>query len=78
MPQQNPALLEERRILRMEDVMAKVGFKRSHLYYLMSKGEFPPAIRLGLRAVGWDSAEVDHWIGERIKNRVPLASASKE
>jgi prophage regulatory protein len=60
----------ERRILRLEDVEAKTGFKRAHLYTLIRKGEFPKATRLGVRAVGWDSIEVDQWIDERLKDRV--------
>ncbi len=68
---QTPALLPgERRILRLDKVEAKSGFKRAHIYSLMKKGEFPQALRLGIRAVGWDSAEVDLWISERLKNRV--------
>jgi prophage regulatory protein len=68
---QTPALSQgERRILRLDEVEAKSGFKRAHIYALMKKGEFPQALRLGVRAVGWDSAEVDHWISERLKNRV--------
>ncbi|MBN8451915.1 AlpA family transcriptional regulator [Accumulibacter sp.] len=68
---QTPALLPgERRILRLDEVEAKSGFKRAHIYSLMKKGEFPQALRLGIRAVGWDSAEVDLWISERLKNRV--------
>lgn len=67
---QTPALLPgERRILRREEVEAKTGFKRAHIYNLMKKGEFPKALRLGIRAVGWDSTEVDEWIAERLKNR---------
>lgn len=60
----------ERRILRLDEVEAKSGFKRAHIYSLMKKGEFPQALRLGVRAVGWDSTEVDLWISERLKNRV--------
>ena len=60
----------ERRILRRAEVEAKTGFKRAHIYSLMKKGEFPQALRLGVRAVGWDSTEVDLWISERLKNRV--------
>ena len=68
---QTPALLPgERRILRLDEVEAKSGFKRAHIYCLMKKGEFPQALRLGVRAVGWDSTEVDLWISERLKNRV--------
>ena len=68
---QTPALPPgERRILRLDEVEAKSGFKRAHIYSLMKKGEFPQATRLGVRAVGWDSVEVDLWISERLKNRV--------
>jgi len=61
----------ERRILRLDEVEAKSGFKRAHIYALIRKGEFPQALRLGIRAVGWDSAEVDEWISARHKDRVP-------
>ncbi|MEB1609041.1 AlpA family transcriptional regulator [Xanthomonas campestris pv. campestris] len=68
---QVPALPQgERRILRLDEVEAKSGFKRAHIYALMKKGEFPQALRLGVRAVGWDSVEVDLWISERLNNRV--------
>jgi prophage regulatory protein len=60
----------EHRILRRADVEARTGFKRAHLYNLMREGKFPRALRLGIRAVGWDSAEVDQWIAERLKERV--------
>ena len=65
-----PALAPEHRIMRRAEVEAKTGFKRAHIYSLMKKGEFPQALRLGVRAVGWDSIEVDLWISERLKNRV--------
>ena len=60
----------ERRILRRTEVEARVGFKRAHIYNLMNAGKFPKAIRLGIRAVGWDSVEIDQWIAERSENRV--------
>ncbi|GHU04800.1 transcriptional regulator [Betaproteobacteria bacterium] len=59
----------ERRILRRPDVEAKTGFKRAHIYNLMKEDKFPKALRLGIRAVGWDSAEIDQWIAERLHER---------
>lgn len=59
----------ERRILRRAQVEQKTGFKRAHIYSLMKEGKFPRALRLGVRAVGWDSVEVDQWIAERLKDR---------
>ena len=49
----------ERRILRLDEVEAKSGFKRAHIYNLMKKRQFPQALRLGVRAVGWDSVEIE-------------------
>ena len=66
---QTPVLSpNERRILRLEEVEAKSGFKRAHIYNLMKKRQFPQALRLGVRAVGWDSIEIDQWIAERTLN----------
>jgi prophage regulatory protein len=60
----------ERRILRRAEVERKTGFKRSYLYSLMKEGKFPKALRLGVRAVGWDSVEIDQWIAERLEQRI--------
>ena len=59
----------ERRILRRPEVEQKTGFKRAHIYNLMKEGKFPKALRLGVRAVGWDSVEVEQWIADRLKER---------
>jgi prophage regulatory protein len=49
----------ERRILRRADVEARCGFKRAHLYKLIRDGRFPRPLRIGIRAVGWDSVDID-------------------
>ncbi|AZD86797.1 Transcriptional regulator in PFGI-1-like cluster [Pseudomonas chlororaphis subsp. aureofaciens] len=59
----------ERRILRRPEVEVRTGFKRAHIYNLMQEGKFPKPIRLGIRAVGWDSFEIDQWINERLQER---------
>jgi len=59
----------EARILRLSEVEQKSGFKRAHIYNLMSQGQFPKSVRLGVRAVGWDAGEVDQWIAERLQHR---------
>jgi len=69
MSQQHDTPQPERRILRRAEVEAKTGFKRAHIYTLMRAGKFPRALRLGVRAVGWDCAEIDQWIVERLKER---------
>ncbi len=66
----------EHRILRLPEVERKTGFKRAHIYSLMKNSKFPKSVPLGVRAVGWDSMEVDQWIDDRRRARanVPLES----
>ncbi|WP_448125427.1 AlpA family transcriptional regulator [Pseudomonas veronii] len=56
----------ERHIMRRDEVERKTGFKRAHIYNLMKEGKFPQAKRIGLRAVGWDSLEIEQWVTERL------------
>ena len=64
-----PALAPEHRIMRRAEVEAKTGFKRAHIYSLMKEGKFPKAMCLGVRAVGWDSVEIEQWIADRRNDR---------
>lgn len=57
----------QRRILRLPEVMAAVGFGRAHIYNLMAEGKFPKAKRIGTRAVGWDSREIDAYIASKLE-----------
>ena len=51
-----------RTILRIEGVFCRTGLKRTMLYDLIAKGEFPKQVPLGARAVGWYEDEVDEWV----------------
>ena len=55
-----------RRILRRSEVEKLVGFKRAHLYALMKAGQFPKPARIGVRAVGWNSHDIEQWIAQRL------------
>lgn len=59
----------EHRILRRPEVEAKTGFRRAHIYKMMKDGKFPKALRLGERAVGWDSLQIEQWIADRLNGR---------
>lgn len=61
-----PQLQVKRHIMRRDEVERKTGFKRAHIYNLMKERKFPQAKRIGLRAVGWDSLEIERWISERL------------
>lgn len=58
-----------RRIMRLPQVQAATGFGRAWIYELMSEGKFPKARKIGARAVGWDSQEVEQWVSDRLEGR---------
>jgi prophage regulatory protein len=56
----------QRSLLRLPQVIARVGLRRSSLYRRVAEGTFPAPIKLGARAVAWDSLSVDEWINSRL------------
>lgn len=58
-----------RAIYRAQQITDATGFTRTWIYKLMARGEFPQARKIGARAVGWDSAEVDAWIAGKMEAR---------
>ena len=66
-----------RTILRIEEVLHRTGLKRTMLYDLIAKEQFPKQVSLGARAVGWYESEVDEWVRNRNSaNRHPERSSS--
>jgi len=53
------------RILRLPEVLLTTGLSRSTLYARVATGDFPPSIKLGPRAVGWRSGDVEAWVESR-------------
>lgn len=53
------------RLLRLQDVSAAIGMKRSWIYQKTKDGEFPKPIKLGERAVAWYASDIDAWIKSR-------------
>jgi prophage regulatory protein len=48
-------------ILRIEQVLATTGLRRTMLYQHIREGTFPCQVALGARGVGWRKDEVDEW-----------------
>jgi prophage regulatory protein len=60
------------RILRRRDVEIFTGLSRSTLYAMIANGKFPPPIKLGERAVGWQDKDLADWIASRPKKSKPV------
>lgn len=60
---------QSRQFLRLRQVEAKSGYKRSTIYEKIKSGEFPKPYPLGDRAVGWLADDVEGWIEARIQAR---------
>lgn len=52
------------RILRLVEVRKLVGLAPSTIWAMVKDGRFPAPRRLGGRAVGWLSLEVDRWMND--------------
>lgn len=65
LPQVNDAMspsLPAGRLLRLPEVMARVGLKRSAIYQRMADGRFPRSRSLGPKCTVWVESEIDAWI----------------
>jgi prophage regulatory protein len=57
------------RILRLPEVISRVGLRRASIYQRMMRSDFPKQITLGPRAVGWLESEIDAWLAARVSER---------
>ena len=59
----------DHRILRLREVEARCGLKRSSIYQAIAEGTFPKSVPITARAVGWIDSEIENWISTRIAER---------
>lgn len=52
------------RLLRYREVEEVTGFRRSTIYFWMSKGLFPKPLKIG-RAIAWRERDIQQWMDER-------------
>ena len=57
------------RIIRIKQVMDKIGLGRTKVYQMVESGDLPKPVRLGPRAVGFLESEIDEWIDARVAER---------
>ena len=63
--------MDDRRVIRLEEVCELVGLARSTIYARVSAGGFPAPIRLGSRSVGWRLSDIDAWLAAPERNWDP-------
>ena len=56
------ALVRPLRLIRLPEVIARVGIKRSMIYRLMGDGQFPRSRSLGPKCAVWVETEIDEWV----------------
>lgn len=56
------------RLLRLPEVEARTGLKKSSIYAGMRAGTFPSCVTIGHRAVAWPESRIDAWIASRLSN----------
>mgnify|MGYP000185404666 FL=1 len=65
-----------KKFLRLPAVIALVGKSRTAIYRDIQAGSFPAPIRIGARAVAWDSTAIESWQQARISaSTVPPSPA---
>jgi len=60
-------------LLRLPEVEAIVGLKKSKVYTLIQEGEFPQPVKLGARSVRWKASDIYTWISS-----LPTANIAEE
>lgn len=54
------------RLLRLPEVETATGLKKSTIYLLMKRGEFPSCVQITARCVAWPESRVLSFIQDRI------------
>jgi len=54
------------RLLRIPEVETITGIRKTTIYHLMNRGEFPRSVQITPRCVAWPESKVRAWVQERI------------
>lgn len=66
-PMQSTTTAPGERLLRMNEVMLRLGLGRSSIYELVRRGQLCPPLKLGVRASAWPQSAIDAFIAERLR-----------
>ena len=65
------------RLLRIDEVMHRVGIRTTSIYKLMREGRFPKAIPLARRTVVWPESAIDQWIADKVARAAQLQATQQ-
>lgn len=63
-------------VLRLPDVEKYIGLRKTAIYDLISRNEFPKPISLGARARGWLLSDLNSWKQVQIEASCGLSEAA--
>jgi len=70
------APVSKERLLRLPEVEARTGLKKSAIYLRMRDGSFPACRSLGGRAVAWPESQIDAWVARVVDDQATTARPS--
>lgn len=72
---QSKPVVPRDRLIRLPELEALIGCKKSTVYTMLKQGTFPRPIRLSARMVAWPETAVLQWIQDRInQSETPLVA----
>lgn len=57
-----------KRLIRVPEVLRRVGFSRTTMYELIKEGRFPNKVIIGARSVAFVESDIDAWIENTISD----------
>ena len=60
--------MDQQKLLRLKQVVLKVGLSRSQIYKLIAKGSFPEQIKIGPKISAWPEHVIDQWISHQLNH----------
>lgn len=63
---ENKPQVRHDRLLRIPEVETITGIRKTTIYHLMKRGEFPRCVQITPRCVAWPESLVRAWVQDRI------------
>lgn len=60
---------KKQRFITLDEVMDRTSLKKTTIYTLMNKNEFPQSISISANRSAWLESEIDEWIENKINKQ---------